>query len=58
MECHFTTGPYTMLVKLFARDNEDLIHLHDNKPRVILALADKEALMSVYHPVPQVPHET
>ena len=22
VECHFTTGPYTMLVKLYARDNE------------------------------------
>ena len=24
VECHFTTGPYTMLVKLYARDNEQL----------------------------------
>ena len=22
VECHFTTGPYTMMVKLYARDNE------------------------------------
>src|SRR3712207_7034502 len=22
VECHFTTGPYTMLVKLYAKDNE------------------------------------
>ena len=27
VECHFTTGPYTMLCKLFARDNEHLMHL-------------------------------
>ena len=24
IECHFTTGSYTMLVKLFAKDNEQL----------------------------------
>ena len=26
VECHFTTGPYTMLIKLFARDNEHLLN--------------------------------
>ena len=25
VECHFTTGPYTMMVKLYAKDNEDLM---------------------------------
>ena len=27
VECHFTTGPYTMLIKLYARDNEHLMEL-------------------------------
>ena len=27
VECHFTTGPYTMLVKLYVRDNEQLMHI-------------------------------
>ena len=31
IECHFTTGSYTMLVKLFAKDNEQLIDLLNNK---------------------------
>ena len=31
VECHFTTGPYTMLVKLYARDNEQLMDLLNNK---------------------------
>lgn len=31
VECHFTTGPYTMLVKLYARDNEQLMDLLDRK---------------------------
>ena len=31
VECHFTTGPYTMLLKLFARDNEHLMELLNDK---------------------------
>ena len=27
VECHFTTGPYTMLIKLYARDNAHLMEL-------------------------------
>ena len=27
VECHFTTGPYTMLIQLYARDNEHLMEL-------------------------------
>ena len=27
VECHFTTGPYTMLTKLYACDNEHLMDL-------------------------------
>ncbi|MDE6628396.1 MAG: Lrp/AsnC ligand binding domain-containing protein [Muribaculaceae bacterium] len=26
-ECHFTTGQYDMLIKMYARDNEHLLHL-------------------------------
>ena len=30
VECHFTTGQYDMLIKMYARDNEHLLHLiHD-----------------------------
>ena len=27
VECHFTTGPYTMMVKAYVRDNEQLMKL-------------------------------
>jgi hypothetical protein BACCOPRO_02427 len=27
VECHFTTGEYDMLIKIYARDNEHLLHL-------------------------------
>ena len=31
VECHFTTGPYTMLIKLYARDNEHLMELLNDR---------------------------
>ena len=31
VECHFTTGPYTMMVKLYAKDNEQLMDLLNNQ---------------------------
>ena len=31
VECHFTTGPYTMLTKLYSRDNEHLMDLLNSK---------------------------
>ena len=31
VECHFTTGPYTMMCKLYARDNEHLMELVNGK---------------------------
>ena len=31
VECHFTTGPYTLLVKRFSRDNEHLMDLLNNR---------------------------
>lgn len=31
VECHYTTGQYDMLVKVYARDNEHLLHLIHEK---------------------------
>ena len=31
VECHFTTGPYTMLTKLYSTDNEHLMDLLNSK---------------------------
>ena len=31
VECHFTTGPYTMLIKMYARDNEHFMELLNGK---------------------------
>ncbi|MDE6556686.1 MAG: Lrp/AsnC ligand binding domain-containing protein [Duncaniella sp.] len=46
-ECHFTTGPYTMLIKLFARDNEHLMDLLNNRIQMIDGVTGTETLISL-----------
>ena len=47
VECQFTTGPYTMLVKLFARDNEQLMDLLNNQLQDIPGVVATETLISL-----------
>ena len=47
IECHFTTGSYTMLVKLFAKDNEPLMDLLNNKIQSIPGVVSTETLISL-----------
>ena len=47
VECHFTTGPYTMLVKLYARDNEQLMELLNGKLQGIPGVMATETLISL-----------
>ena len=47
VECHFTTGPYTMLVKLYARDNEQLMELLNGKLQSIQGVVATETLISL-----------
>ena len=47
VECHFTTGPYTMLVKLYARDNGQLMDLLNNKMQSINGVVATETLISL-----------
>lgn len=47
VECHFTTGPYTMLIKLFARDNEHLMELLNDKIQTIPSVRGTETLISL-----------
>lgn len=47
VECHFTTGPYTMLVKLYARDNEQLMDLLNNQIQSIPGVVATETLISL-----------
>lgn len=50
-ECHFTTGPYTMLIKLFARDNGHLMDLLNNKIQNIPGVIGTETLISLDHSI-------
>ena len=47
VECHFTTGPYTMLTKVYARDNEHLMDLLNNKMQEIPGVVSTETLISL-----------
>lgn len=47
VECHFTTGPYTMLVKLYARDNAHLMELLNDRLQEIDGVVSTETLISL-----------
>ena len=47
VECHYTTGPYSMLIKLYARDNEQLMDLLNNKIQGIQGVDSTETLISL-----------
>ena len=47
VECHFTTGPYTMLIKVYARDNEHLMELLNNRIQNIPGVTGTETLISL-----------
>ena len=47
VECHFTTGPYTMLIKLYARDNQHLMELLNDKIQHIAGVTATETLISL-----------
>ncbi|MBQ6186839.1 MAG: Lrp/AsnC ligand binding domain-containing protein [Prevotella sp.] len=47
VECHFTTGPYTMLAKVYARDNEQLMDLLNNHIQSIPGIVSTETLISL-----------
>ena len=46
-ECHFTTGPYTMLLKLYVRDNQHLMELLNSKIQMIPGVTGTETLISL-----------
>lgn len=46
-ECHFTTGPYTLLIKLYAKDNEHLMDLLNNKIQEIPGVVATETMISL-----------
>ncbi|MDE6097387.1 MAG: Lrp/AsnC ligand binding domain-containing protein [Muribaculaceae bacterium] len=54
VECHFTTGPYTMLVKVYARDNEHLMELLNDRIQMIPGVTGTETLISLDNSISRV----
>ena len=55
VECHFTTGPYTMLAKVYARDNEQLMDLLNNHIQSIPGIVSTETLISLEQSIRREP---
>lgn len=47
VECHYTTGPYTMLIKLYAKDNAHLMELLNGRLQQINGVVSTETLISL-----------
>lgn len=47
VECHFTTGPYNILIKLYVRDNEHLMELLNRRIQMIPGVVGTETLISL-----------
>ncbi len=47
VECHFTTGRFTMLIKLYARDNQHLMELINDRIQHIPGVSATETLISL-----------
>lgn len=45
VECHYTTGPYNMLIKLYARDNDHIMSLLSDNIQAIPGIASTETLI-------------
>jgi Lrp/AsnC family transcriptional regulator for asnA, asnC and gidA len=47
VEINFTTGPYTMLMKLYARNNEHLMELLNGRIQQVPGVTETETLISL-----------
>lgn len=47
VECHCTTGPYSMFIKLYVKDNEQLMHTLNNVVQAIPGVDSTETLISL-----------
>ena len=45
--CHFTTGPYSLLIKMYAKGKRHLLELLNDKIQRIPGIADKETMLSL-----------
>ena len=54
VECNYTTAPYTMLIKVYARDNEHLMDLLNNRIQMIPGVTGTETLISLDNSINRV----
>lgn len=47
VECHFTTGPYSMLIKVYAFDNKHLMELLNDKIQQVPGVTETETMISL-----------
>lgn len=47
VECHFTTGPYSMLIKVYATDNGHLMQLLNDRIQQVPGVTETETLISL-----------
>ena len=47
VECHYTTGPYSLLIKLFAIDNDHLMDILNSTIQEIPGIVSTETLISL-----------
>lgn len=47
VECHYTTGPYSMLIKVYAQDNQHLMELLNDQIQHIPGVSGTETLISL-----------
>lgn len=47
VECHYTTGPYGMIIKVYAQDNQHLMNLLNDRILSIPGVSETETLVSL-----------
>ena len=47
VECHYTTGSFTVFIKVLCKNNEDLMYLLDSKLKVIKGVVKFETFISL-----------
>lgn len=45
LECHFTTGNYSLLIKIICKDNQDLMHVLNEKVQGIKGISRTETFI-------------
>lgn len=45
VECSYTTGPYSIIVKMYARDNEELMELLNGKVQAVEGVMSTETMI-------------